>query len=457
MLDFREIPLTAIDPSPYQVRKDFNPVKLQEFANNLARDGQIHAILVRPKLNRFELVCGERHWRATQLIKGATTIRAEVREMGDLQARRLTAAENMQREDLSPIEWIGAIADMVDAELIEDAEYAALAETPQLRVRTLLGKLDSDRRRGADHVSHTFVGQVESVFAQLPKPVAWRSYLEHDLPVLKLPDEVQQLAITEKLSKSQIEALGQLHRHAPGTFREVVQQRGVRPQWDLHERGAKADDIRPLAEVSAREIRLMASRRAQRRQERQAAVATAVYTTSVETDLLRLIDEGKRFATIYADPPWPYKNQATRGATGNHYATLSLKALAALPVPELVTQNAHLHLWATNAFLDEAIALLRAWGFAYRTYAVWDKLLMGAGNYWRNQTELLLFGVRGRLLFRDRSLRNVIREKRGRHSAKPEVVRALIERASPGPYLELFGRRVIPGWTVVGNQIEGTW
>jgi N6-adenosine-specific RNA methylase IME4 len=126
-------------------------------------------------------------------------------------------------------------------------------------------------------------------------------------------------------------------------------------------------------------------------------------------------------------------------------------------VPELVTQNAHLHLWATNAFLDEAIALLRAWGFAYRTYAVWDKLLMGAGNYWRNQTELLLFGVRGRLLFRDRSLRNVIREKRGRHSAKPEVVRALIERASPGPYLELFGRRVIPGWTVVGNQIEGTW
>jgi hypothetical protein len=303
MLDFREIPLTDIDPSPYQVRKDFNPVKLQELADSMEHDGQAHAILVRRVGDRYQIVCGERRWRAMQLVEGATTILAEVRPLTDLQARRLLVAENMQREDLSPLEWIAAVAEMVDAELIEDPEYAAWAETAPLRVRTLLGKLDSDRRRRTDYVSHKFVGQVESVFAQLPKPVTWRSYLEHDLPLLKLPDEVQQLAITAKLSKSQTDALGQLHRHAPDTFREVVQQQGIRPQRDLHERGAKADDIRPLAEVSAREIRLMASRRAQRRQERQAAVATAVYTTSVETDLLRLIDEGKRFATIYADPP----------------------------------------------------------------------------------------------------------------------------------------------------------
>jgi N6-adenosine-specific RNA methylase IME4 len=169
-----------------------------------------------------------------------------------------------------------------------------------------------------------------------------------------------------------------------------------------------------------------------------------------------LVDAGRRFSTIYADPPWPYRNQATRAATGNHYATLSLKALAALPVRELVTDNAHLHLWTTNAFLDEAIDLLKAWGFAYRTYLVWNKSLMGLGNYWRNTTELLLFGLRGRLPFRDHSIRNWIEEKRGRHSAKPEQVRTLIERVSPGPYLELFGLRMVPGWMVFGNQIEGT-
>ena len=96
-------------------------------------------------------------------------------------------------------------------------------------------------------------------------------------------------------------------------------------------------------------------------------VAAAINRTAIVDDLQALVDAGQRFPTIYADPPWPYRNQATRAATGNHYATMSLKDLAALPVRELVTANAHLHLWTTNAFLDEAIDLLRAWGFAYRT------------------------------------------------------------------------------------------
>jgi len=428
-------------------------VKLRELADSLARDGQAQAFLVRQVDDHFEIVAGERRWRAKQLIKGATTIMAEVRPLTDLQARRLLVAENMQREDLSPLEWIEAVAEMVDAELIEDSEYAALADTP-VRVRALLMKLKADEVNGTDYSMHTCVHNVRRLFAGLPKPIEWRSYQERDLPLLKLPDEVKQVAITERLSKSQTEALGQLHRRAPGTFREVVRQQGVRPQRDLNERGAKADDIRPLADVSAREIRLIASSRAPQRQQRPADVAGAVYGTSVETDLLRLIDGGQRFATIYADPPWPFANQRTRAATGNHYGTLSLKALGALPVRELVTPNVHLHLWVANAFLLDVKPIIEAWGFDYRTYLVWHKLLMGLGNYWRNSTELLLFAKRGRLPFRDRSLRNVIQEKRGRHSAKPEQVRRLIERVSPGPYLELFGRRVVPGWTVFGNQIE---
>ena len=193
------------------------------------------------------------------------------------------------------------------------------------------------------------------------------------------------------------------------------------------------------------------------RQGHHAEVADAVNGPAMVEDLQTLVDAGCRFPTIYADPPWPYRNQATRAATSHHYATLSLKALAALPVRHLVADNAHLHLWATNAFVDEAIDLLRARGFAYRTSFVWAKPQLGLGNYWRNATELLLFGLRGRLPFRDHRIRNWIEEKRGRHSAKPEPVRTLIERVSPGPYLELFGRRAVPGWTVFGNQIDGTF
>jgi ParB family chromosome partitioning protein len=171
MFNLQDIPLVAIDPSPYQVRKAFDPVKLRELADSLARDGQAHAILVRPVEDRYQLVCGERRWRAMSLIDGATTILAQVRELTDYQARRLIAAENVQREDLSPIEWIEAIAEMVDVELIEDPVYEALGETPPLRVRTLLMKLDSDRRMSTDHYSNKFVGIVERLFAALPKPI----------------------------------------------------------------------------------------------------------------------------------------------------------------------------------------------------------------------------------------------------------------------------------------------
>jgi ParB family transcriptional regulator, chromosome partitioning protein len=252
MLDLREIPLTAITPSPFQVRKAFNPVKLRELAHSLSRDGQAHAILVRPVVDHYELVCGERRWRAKQLIDGATTILAQVRDMTDAQARRLTAAENVQREDLSPIEWIEAIAEMVDAELIEDADYAAFGETALLRVRELLTKLDSDRRRDADQVSTKFGGQVDRLFASLPKPQDWITFLHHDLPLLKLPEPVRQVAIAEKLSKSKAEALGELHRKAPEKFEQVVTEGGIRPFEDLTDWSAEVNDVRPLSHVSAR-------------------------------------------------------------------------------------------------------------------------------------------------------------------------------------------------------------
>lgn len=171
--------------------------------------------------------------------------------------------------------------------------------------------------------------------------------------------------------------------------------------------------------------------------------------------LTELIDQGLKFSTIYADPPWAYGNQATRASTDNHYETLTLQQIRDEPVEQLAADNAHLHLWTTNAFLFDARHVIEAWGFEYKSCFVWVKPNIGIGNYWRVSHEFLLLGVRGSLTFRDKSLRSWGEFARGKHSRKPYQVRDLIEKASPGPYLEMYGREAMKDseWTVCGNQI----
>lgn len=177
---------------------------------------------------------------------------------------------------------------------------------------------------------------------------------------------------------------------------------------------------------------------------------------SVVRDLGELIRQGVRFPTIYADPPWPYSNTAARGAAENHYRTMTLEQICTEPVRSLAANQAHLHLWTTNAFLREAFDVLHAWGFQYKSCLVWIKPQLGMGNYWRVSHEFLLLGIRGNLPFRDRSCRSWLMMRRSVHSRKPFAFRELIERVSPGPYLELYGREEQPhsGWTVYGNRVE---
>jgi N6-adenosine-specific RNA methylase IME4 len=172
------------------------------------------------------------------------------------------------------------------------------------------------------------------------------------------------------------------------------------------------------------------------------------------TDLANLAASGKRFGTVYADPPWPYSNQATRGATDDHYQTMTVDEIVALPVRELAAPQSHLHLWTTNAFLFECPRILEAWGFEYKGVFVWTKPQIGLGNYWRVAHEFLVLGVRGGLTFARQDRRSWMEIGRGQHSAKPEQVRHLIESVSPGPRLELFARAGADGWTVWGNEVE---
>jgi N6-adenosine-specific RNA methylase IME4 len=176
--------------------------------------------------------------------------------------------------------------------------------------------------------------------------------------------------------------------------------------------------------------------------------------TGICTDLGQLVANGEKFGTIYADPPWRYQNQGTRASTGNHYAgDMSVDEICAMPIPEICAEKCHLHLWTTNAFLFECPKILEAWGFTFKSSFVWVKPQMGIGNYWRNSHEIMLLAVKGGQTALSKSEMSWLECRRGEHSAKPDAVRDRIERLSPGPFLELFGRKKVSGWTVFGNQI----
>lgn len=159
------------------------------------------------------------------------------------------------------------------------------------------------------------------------------------------------------------------------------------------------------------------------------------------------------YRTILADPPWGTANQ--RGARGadQHYPLMPLDDIRALRVDRLAAPNAHLWLWVTNHDWRDQITVMEAWGFTYKSCLTWIKPYFRLGHYLRNQTEHLLFGVRGSAPMRFRSQGSWFYAPLQEHSHKPEEQYAIIERCSPGPYLELFARRKRPGWHAWGNEV----
>lgn len=161
----------------------------------------------------------------------------------------------------------------------------------------------------------------------------------------------------------------------------------------------------------------------------------------------------KRYSTILADPPWGISSQKGSLSPDRYYPLMSLSEICALRVHDLAADDAHLWLWVTNAGMQEQIAVMEAFGFSYRSCLTWIKPSFGLGQYLRNQTEHLLFGVRGRAPIQFRSQGTWLYAPRQEHSHKPEEQYAIIERCSPGPYLELFARRKRPGWDSWGNEV----
>lgn len=173
------------------------------------------------------------------------------------------------------------------------------------------------------------------------------------------------------------------------------------------------------------------------------------------------------FRTVLADPPWRFQNRTGKMAPEHarlaRYSTMTVEEVCALPVADVVADKAHLYLWVPNALLAEGLEVMRAWGFEYKTNLVWFKTRKdggpdgrGVGFYFRNVTELVLFGIRGkdnRTLAPGRTQVNLISERKREHSRKPDGMFDVIESCSPGPYLEMFARSERPGWTQWGDEL----
>lgn len=177
---------------------------------------------------------------------------------------------------------------------------------------------------------------------------------------------------------------------------------------------------------------------------------------------------GKKFKTLLADPPWQFQNRTGKMAPEHkrlsRYSTMSLADIIHLPVEQLADDTAHLYLWVPNALLPDGLRVMAAWGFQYKSNVVWHKIRKdggpdgrGVGFYFRNVTELVLFGVRGkhaRTLAPGRRQVNFLATQKREHSRKPDEFYNIVESCSPGPYLELFARGSRKGWATWGDQAE---
>lgn len=183
--------------------------------------------------------------------------------------------------------------------------------------------------------------------------------------------------------------------------------------------------------------------------------------------------KNRPYGTILADPPWQFQNRTGKMAPEhkrlNRYSTLALKEIEELPISSVAAENSHLYLWVPNALLAEGLQVMEAWGFKYKTNLIWHKIRKdggpdgrGVGFYFRNTTEIILFGLKGKLRTNQagRTQVNIIKTQKREHSKKPDELYDIIEACSPPHYLELFARGKRKNWDQWGNQVEDytpTW
>ncbi len=264
--------------------------------------------------------------------------------------------------------------------------------------------------------------------------------------LLKDLDQARQ---TAGVSKAELARLADTQ---PAAVRRLLSGNGHNPQLSTIER---------LADVLGHEIRVVPKPR-DGRGSRDSVNGVA---SDAAGDLRQLA--GRPFSTLLADPPWRFLNRTGKVAPEHRrlsrYDTMTTAEIRTLPVPEIVSERSHLYLWVPNALIADGLAVMESWGFSYKSNLVWAKRRKdggpdgrGVGFYFRNVTEIILFGVRGKMrtLPPGRRQVNIIETRKREHSRKPDEQYDIIEACSPGPYLELFARYSRPGWTSWGLEAD---
>lgn len=207
--------------------------------------------------------------------------------------------------------------------------------------------------------------------------------------------------------------------------------------------------INPVREIQSEKRNAKEAVRETRREENRVKVATVEHPEAI-------IEAGAKFATIVIDPPWDWGDEGDVNQMGRakpDYATMSIDQIAGLPVADLADIDCHLYCWITNRSLPKGFALLDKWNFRFITVLTWVKPSFGLGNYFRGQTEHVLFGVKGSQMLKRKDIGTVFHAPRGPngHSSKPEEFYQIVETCSPGPYLEMFSRVKRSGWNAWGE------
>jgi len=209
---------------------------------------------------------------------------------------------------------------------------------------------------------------------------------------------------------------------------------------------------RPVLQVK-RELKEQA--REARREENRKKIAAVP-----EPDQTAVAADAK-FATIVIDPPWDWGDEGDQDQFGRarpDYSTMTIEQLEQLDVCGLSDEDCHIYLWITNRSLPKGFRLLETWGFRYITAITWVKPHFGMGNYFRGQTEHVLFGVKGSQPLKRKDVGTVFTASRGDggHSSKPKEFLDLVESCSPGPYLEMFSRCHRDGWVLWGEDANAS-
>lgn len=397
-------------------RRQLQPDKVRAIADSILEIGLLNPITIGPDK---VLIAGLHRLEACKLA-GLAEIECIVLEYDELRRELAEIDENLMRADLTMLEQGLCLARRKDI-------YEGLH--PETRQG---GDRKSEDYKSSGQVGRlippTFASDASGKTGESERTIRRRTSLGERLEMFA--DLIRGTPLED--NQSELQALAKLDNAEIMDVLETI-------------RAGKADSVKGAKRYL----------KEQKREEKREANRQLVQETTPLSDVTI-----PKCSTIVLDPPWDWGDEGDQDQLGRArptYATMTIEEIAALPVGDLVTDNAHIYLWITNRSLPKGFALLERWGFRYICALTWCKPSFGMGNYFRGQTEHVLFGVRGSLpLLRADVGTWFAADRPGKHSGKPNEFYTLAEQCSPGPWLEMFQRKARPGWYGWGAEADAT-